>query len=59
MASSPDKPKKEDPATIATSVSETARKRQELRTSRRGGFYSDFRNIKPTAPVGGGQQTVG
>ena len=55
-----DKPKpqpKPDPATVATSPNEIAKKRQELRSRTRGGFVSQFTDIK--APTGGGNQTLG
>tara|TARA_R110000772_G_scaffold123125_2_gene229352 strand:+ start:1608 stop:1790 length:183 start_codon:yes stop_codon:yes gene_type:complete len=60
MASTP-KPKREDPATIASSVGESAKKQQELNNRKKGAgrFYSDFRSVAPPSAVGGGNQTVG
>mgnify|MGYP003659130780 CR=1 FL=1 len=54
MASKPPTPKTPDPATIATSPGEQAKKRQELHNRRVGGFYSKFKNIRPTGPATGG-----
>lgn len=59
MASSPPKPPKPDPATIASTPGEQAKKRQELRNRSQGKFYSGFYNIRPPEQIGGGNQTVG
>lgn len=59
MASKPKATPKADPATIASTPGEAAKKQQELQNRRKGGFYSDFRNITPPAQTGGGNQTVG
>ncbi len=51
-----------DPATIATSPSEQAKKQQEVQNRRAGGFFSNFRNIssqRGNSAVGGNNQTVG
>ena len=51
----PKAPPKPDPATISSSVGELAKKQQDLRSRRRGGFYSGFKNIKSTqGSLGGG-----
>lgn len=52
---------KPDPSTIASSPGEVAKKQQELANRRKGGFYSQFRNISPTSttPMGGDNQTLG
>ena len=60
MASKPPTPKTPDPATLATTPGEQAKKRQELHSRRAGGFYSKFKNIKPSNPaVGGDNQPLG
>lgn len=58
MASAP-KPPKTDPATIASSPGEQAKKQQELRNRKRGGFYSAFRNVRPPDQTGGDNQPLG
>jgi hypothetical protein len=63
MASKPKPAPKPDPATIASSPGEMAKKQQELQARRKGGFYSGFKNISPTLgpndTTGGGNQPLG
>ena len=62
-SSAPKEEAKPDPATVATSPGENARKQQELRNRRQGGFYSGFSNVQPSSTpsssTGGSTQTVG
>lgn len=58
MGSTP-KPPKTDPATIASTPGEQAKKEQELRYRRRGGFYRNFQNIRPPEQTGGTSESLG
>lgn len=59
MSTKAPKPDKPDPATVASSVSEQAKRQQELASRRKAGFYGGFKNVQPTTPTGGGNQTLG
>jgi hypothetical protein len=59
MASKPKPAPKPDPATIASSPGEMAKKQQELQARRKGGFYSGFKNISPNDFTGGSNQPLG
>jgi|TARA_R110002153_G_scaffold11011_3_gene42640 hypothetical protein len=64
MGSKPKAAPKPDPATVATSVDEDAKRRAELERRKRGGFYSQFRRRDSsasgaTSAPGGDNQSVG
>lgn len=60
MATKPPKQKDPDPATISSTIGDQAKREQELRRRRSGGYYTFFRNIqRPEQTGGSGNQTVG